>query len=166
MMKINKKITIILLVSALILLKVFTYLFLGHSKQLWVPIPTVNPNIVSIRNNEITNGQVTQVKSKSIIVSGVVNSSDNNNKPKTIEFIITSETILKKTLTTLPDALTIANPNSPAYSPKIEQMKGATSDLKVGTILTLIQSKDNLSVVSKTTATEIDYIITQVSKSK
>lgn len=107
---------------------------------------------------EMTGGTIKEVKNGSIVVDGSVRSLDPKNslqEPKTVEFTITSRTILKKsTISATIDQLKSGKP----FHPETKITAGNISDLTIGIGIFRIESKDNLLSADKATADEINYI--------
>lgn len=107
---------------------------------------------------EMIGGTIKEVKNGSIVVDGSVRSLDPKNSSqerKTIEFIITSRTILKKsTISATIDQMKSGKP----FHPETKITAGNISDLIIGMGIFKIESKDNLFSADKATAAEINYI--------
>lgn len=103
-------------------------------------------------------GLVTEVKNNAIVVTGAVgslNPEDTHKEEKTIEFSVTSATVLINHLV----AITSDQIKSgESFSPKIEVKPGAVSDLVINTRIR-VKSKNNLFANNKATAVEISYIL-------
>lgn len=103
-------------------------------------------------------GKIIEVKNGSIVVEGVVESSDPNisrQENRTIEFKIIDETILKKNAI----VITVAQINSgESFQPETRIRPGAISDLAVDMRVFKIESKDNLFIETKAVAAEINYL--------
>lgn len=110
-------------------------------------------------SNQMVNGTVKGVKDGSIVVEGLVRSSDPQNhfdKKRTIEFAITSQTILKKSIIRATiDQIKSGKP----FHPETVIATGTISDLAEGIDIFKITSKDNLLSAEKAIAAEIYYVI-------
>lgn len=136
-MKINKQVTIgCLVLGLLVLFYFFNPLaeFSGHMR-----------------------GSIIKVKGNSIVVEGVVESSDSkgsNHEDRTVEFEINQSTVL----TSRTIVITQENIESgQSFQPKTEDRPGVFSDLTEGVGIIRIESKDNLFKTDKATALEIIY---------
>ncbi len=103
-------------------------------------------------------GQVKAISDKSITVAGMVRSQDKKKyDDKTIEFIITPQTIFKKTALIIPKQYQNFLGVSEQFTPATKDYPGTISDLMVGTRIILLESSDNLFTVTKATASQIQY---------
>lgn len=110
-------------------------------------------------SNQMVSGTIKGVKNGSIVVEGLVRSSDSSNpvdKKTTIEFFITPQTILKKSVIS---ATTEQIRSGKPFHPTTTITTGATSDLAESISIFKIMSKDDLFSADNATAIEIDYII-------
>ncbi len=110
-------------------------------------------------SNQIS-GQITEVKNGSIVVDGIVKSSDPEGKrqeKKIIEFKITPETLLKKTALVIGEQKLRPDGSSEPFTPEKKEMQGRSSDLTPNTTITLLKSKENLFNTNNATALEINY---------
>ena len=101
-------------------------------------------------------GSVTGVNGNSVFISGIVNSIDGKSEDKTIEFIVTNDTILRsnKIIITLEQIKSGKN-----FHPKTIIGTGQLSDLSPDTKIFNVSSKNDLSKTNKATAAEISYLI-------
>ena len=141
--------------KAIILSSVVIILVVGAG-YLYVPqFKSYSKKFQIKETNQLQNqmsGEVVEVKNSSIVVEGMVGREN-----KKIEFIITPETVLKNGSNTI----TLEQIRSgKSFQPKFEQKTGKISDFVQNTniSITRIQSKENLFIINKTTATLIDYV--------
>lgn len=105
-------------------------------------------------------GQIIEVRSNSIVVKGMLKLSDPTIKEnKTIEFVLTPETVFNKTLYIVPKKIE----PSVIFTPETKKEQGNIADLTVGKSVSL-RSKDNLFDVNQTIALNINYEIIERQK--
>lgn len=105
-------------------------------------------------------GQIIEVKSDSIVVKGMLKSSDPKIKEiKTIEFTFIPQTFFIKTLYIVPKNI---KPGVP-YTPETKKEQGTKSDLTVGKSISL-RSSDNLLDIVHPTALTINYEMFELQK--
>lgn len=108
-------------------------------------------------------GQVTEVKSDSIVVKGtvevLVESQLSTKENRTIEFVITPETVFNKTAYIIPKNIK----NGVTFTPETVKSFGAKSDLTPGLAVQL-ESRDNLFDLDNASILNINYEILQRQK--
>ncbi|MBI2062256.1 MAG: hypothetical protein HYT64_00985 [Candidatus Yanofskybacteria bacterium] len=146
----NKKTVFILSIPALIILALLAFLFFSGN--------------LSKKNNQTVgysiqmNGKIKEVKTGSIVIEGVVKSTDPvhpSTENRTIEFVITGDTILKNSMIVFAQEQL---DSGKSFSPEIKSLVGKVTDLKTGLSLRIIRGRENLFKVNKTMAIEVDYI--------
>ena len=149
--RINRKTIISVLIPSVLLAVIFS-LFLKEMNL--KPKPAVSPKPSF---SEVMTGNITRVDSGSIVVTGVINTSEiQHQENKTVEFKINPQTVFSKTVTVV-DKVT-KNPIR-TYS-----TKGSVSGLVVGLAPVEVRSRENLFVTDKATAISVHYFVLETGK--
>lgn len=103
-------------------------------------------------------GRIKEVKDGSIVVSGIVEHFDPQDKrqgdARTIEFAITPQTVFKTSVTVITSAQI---KGGQPFHPETKERPGKVFDLVSGMRIVSIQSKEDLFVAEKATASEVNY---------
>ncbi len=137
----KKTIRNLMLLGIILILAVVVYVYKGGRKY---------------SSDRLMSGVITEIKGESIVVKGLVSTSDQHHKEvKTWEFSLNDQTVYNKTELKRPAGI---EPGQ-VFTPEKQTGPGSRSDLKVDMQTGLLISDENLFVKDRAIIKEINYEI-------
>lgn len=104
--------------------------------------------------NSIGNGTVVEVKDSSVVIQGYLESPTEDKKIITVEFTVDNKTLFKK-MVMIVDVE--KHSDGRPFRPELSEVSGSLSDLKTGTVINGVKTKDKLENNGTAKALEIIY---------